>query len=227
MDLLVKEGKHLPSFRERIKTEDALKAFYDKVSKWLQSFIEDENIRVYLPKGVQWYSPDKNHWKWLEIQILPEAESIPSEQVVKFPIPEPPEFGLYLEFKVGPNIESNGHTEYLIELNTNVKEYYPYTKHYSLRRYNDFKTFHQQLKMYMYNQNIDIRLPDLPEPKVLGRKSKSTVSKRAKIFQGLLNFIASEHRLQTCHLVLEFFGINTILNEWKYSIYADKPIRFK
>lgn len=227
IELISKDGKELPPFRERIKTEEALKAFYEKGSQWLQAFIEDENARVYISKGVQWYSPDKNQWKWIEIQVLQDKDDIPKAKEVKHEITKAPEFGQYIEFIVGPNIERNNHTEYLIEIKTNIKEYYPYFNHYVLRRYNEFKAFHQQLKMYMYAQNIEIRLPDIPSPQVLGRKSKSTVAKRTAIFKALLDFVASENRLRTCHLVLEFFGINPMEDEWKYIVYADEPVRFK
>lgn len=215
-----------PTFRPRIKTEKELKEFQDRCSTWLQAFIDDENNRTYLHKGVQWYNPDKNFWRWIEIQVLPEDKEKPEPTQPSRPLPEAPQYGQEIEFTVGESIELNGHTEYLITVKTDLLNWYPYFNHHVLRRYNEFKTFHKKLREFMTEQGLNqYNLPELPEASILSRKSKSTVSKRSNAFQGILNFVANDPRLNSCGVVFDFFGIDPNPDAWKYNAYVDGVVR--
>lgn len=235
IDMLRKRNIEPPPYRERIKTEKELKDFQDRCSQWVQKFIDDENERVYIHKGVQWYNPDKNLWRWIEIQVskssLSDDVSLKNKSKEDGDVDDinnnkksliPPEFGQKIEFNIRDTIDMDGHTEYFISVQTNIKEWYPYTTHYVLRRYNDFKEFYETMKDVMVQLGIDTtNLLPFPEPKVIGRKSKSTISKRANIFQGILTFIANDNRLNTRNEVFDFFGINPSPESWKYMPYVD------
>jgi len=225
IDILHKKGIDPPPFRERIKTEKQLKEFQDRCSSWIKDFIGDENHRTYIHKGVQWYNPDKNFWRWIEIHVLPDDQEKPSKISASKPIPEPPEFGNFIEFKIDDTIEFSGRTEYFLTVQTNIKNWYPYTVHYVLRRYNEFKLFHEELTEYISTLKIEGNLPDFPGKKVLGSKSKSTVSKRISAFQDILNFVASNPRLNSCGVVLDFFRVYPDQESWRYKHYIDGPIR--
>lgn len=226
-EMLVNRNIVPPSYRLRIKSEKELKEFQDQCSTWVQSFIDDENERVYIHKGVQWYNPDKNLWRWIEVQVSsvksdPKGESMDDESRNLKPRASPPDFGQKIEFNVRDTIDFGGHTEYFVSVQTNLSVWYPYSSHYVLRRYNDFKEFYEQITKVMQQQGIDGKnLLPFPEAKVIGRKSKSTVSKRANTFQGILSFIANDNRLNACDEVFNFFGIYPSPESWKYLPYVD------
>lgn len=232
-EMLRKRNIEPPPYRERIKTEKDLKEFQDKCSRWIQKFIDDENERVYIHKGVQWYNPDKNLWRWIEIQVSKPKESDEKKQVSKEDAEEdnnkrnliPPEFGQKIEFNIRDTVDMGSHTEYFISVQTNLSDWYPYSTHYVLRRYNEFKAFYETMKEVMIQLGIDTsNLLPFPEAKVIGRKSKSTISKRANIFQGILTFIANDNRLNTRNEVFDFFGINPCPESWKYMKYVDDNV---
>lgn len=225
MEILHKRGIDPPPFRERIKTEKELKEFQERCSLWIKEFISDENNRVYIHKGVQWYNPDKNFWRWIEIHVLPDDQEKPKAQEPSKPLPEAPIFGDNIEFTIDEVIEISDRTEYFITIQTNLKNWFPYNVHYVLRRYNEFKLFHRNLEEYMTTQKIEGNLPKLPEKKVLGRKSKSTITKRTEAFQEILNFVASNPRLNSCGIVFDFFRIFPDQDSWRYRHYIDGPIR--
>lgn len=225
-EVFEKKNQAPPPYRPRIKTERELKEFQDKCSTWLQAFIDDENNRKYLHKGVQWYNPDKNFWRWIEIQVLPDDQEKPEPNPPSRPLPEEPESGQDMELNIVDTVDLDGHTEYLISVETNILNWYPYMKHHVLRRYNEFKAFYGKLKNFMVEQGLNpSNLPALPKAKVMGYKSKSTVADRSNKFQGILNFVASDQRLNSCGVVFDFFGIYPNPDGWKYSVYVDGLIK--
>lgn len=229
--ILINKGEKIRETRNIINNDMSLKEFCDKVSLWMKNFLEDENKRYYLQKGVEWKIPDeKSKWKWIEIEFKNSPEEYNSNNAlnVQNSIPVPtlePEFGGFVQFEIILSINEHGYTEYMISLKTNMKTYYPYFNHYVLRRYNDFKSLHQEIQSYIFENTIDVRLPTLPKATVIGKKSKSTVSKRTAMFQALLDIIAGDERLNACDIIKDFFNVKTITNEWKYDKYAKSPVR--
>lgn len=209
-----------PPYRPRTKTDKELKKFHEDCESWVQSFLDDENKRSYLKKGIQWLNPTKNNWRWIEIQVLDEPlENLSSEEPVN-PLPSPPEFGQVIKFSIDTTIEIGDHTEYLVCVKTNISHWYPYTHYYVLRRFSEFKQLHKKLKDFLSEEYFDIGIPEFPEKKVFGRMSKSTIEKRIKSFQELLNFVANDQRLNSCEVLFEFFAINPSFNSWKYINYV-------
>lgn len=225
VEILHAKGIDPIPFRERIKTEKELKEYQERCSTWIKEFINDENNRIYIHKGVQWYNPDKNFWRWIEIHVLPDDQEKPKVMLPAKPLPEAPVFGDSIEFRIDDTVEIGDRTEYLIMIKTDLKNWYPYTNHYVLRRYNEFKIFHKRIEEYMQTQKIEGELPKLPEKKVLGRKSKSTIAKRKEAFQEILNFIASNPRLNSCGIIFDFLQIYPDQDSWRYRHYIDCPIR--
>lgn len=229
--VLINKGEKVRETRKIIDSDSSLKSFCDEVSNWLKKFLEDENERYYLQKGVLWKLPDeKFKWKWIEIEFTKSLEEYNSNKNIinkdLAPVPTiEPEFGEFVQFEIILSLNEQSYTEYLISLKTNMKSYYPYFNHYVLRRYNDFKFLHQEIQSYIFDNTIDVRLPTLPKPTVIGKKSKSTVSKRTAMFQALLDIIAGDERLNSCDIIKDFLNVRTITNEWKYDKYAKSPVR--
>lgn len=94
--------------------------YQQHIARCLANFIHDENEKHYTTKGIQWYSPEKNNWKWLEIHILPaeiaeKAKEVDAASAKIFqPDPQAPEFGDAMKIQVSDPIDVGDHTEYLV-----------------------------------------------------------------------------------------------------------------
>lgn len=94
--------------------------YQQAIAKCMNNFIHDENETHYTMKGIQWYSPEKNSWKWLEIHILPAdvtAGAAKGEAAESKLFQQPsskPEFGEALKIQVSDPLDVGDHTEYLV-----------------------------------------------------------------------------------------------------------------
>lgn len=155
--------------RARISTETQMKDFVHKVLTALHEFIDDENSRSYMPVGVQWHYPEKNHWRWLEIHILPDGiKSEPSPEPL-VAVPTAPEFGDLLKFEVLDTLSIDDHAEYIIHIKSNLAEWSPIGDTFVLRRFNDFKDFYNKLHEYMDSHDVEIGMPQVPDASYIGR----------------------------------------------------------
>lgn len=160
--------------RPRPRTEGELQAYQMQVTEALHAFLDNENARIYLPLNIEWNYPEKNSWRWLEINVLPDGSSpLQKLPTPKFQIPTKPTFSDMLRFEVlESTIEVSGHTEYIIKIVTELESWYPITSTCVLRRFNDFKSFYGELNKYTEENNIDIGIPEIPEGSFIGRYEK-------------------------------------------------------
>lgn len=124
LQLCKERGWELPPLlltRPRITNDKDLRRYQQQIAKMLGHFIHDENEKHYTKKGIQWYSPEKNNWKWLEIHILPQevadasANAPPTPQkLYQAEEPSKPEFGNVLRIQVTDPLDVGDHTEYLV-----------------------------------------------------------------------------------------------------------------
>jgi len=155
--------------RERMATEAQMKDYLHRVVAALHDFIDDENRRVYMHHGMQWHYPEKNQWRWLEIHILPDGSELPKAEAPLIPVPTEPLFGDSLKFEVLDTLSIDDHAEYVIHITTNVREWHPISDTFILRRFNDFKEFHNVLHEYMEQHQVEVGMPEVPEGKYIGR----------------------------------------------------------
>jgi glycerophosphoryl diester phosphodiesterase len=157
--------------RPRITSDAQMKDYLNQVVTALHHFIDDENNRVYLVHGVQWHYPEKNHWRWLEIQILPDGSDKPSPPTNSpaFEPPKAPVLGETLKFEVLDTLQRNDHSEYVVHVSSNLPEWYPLTDTFMLRRFNDFKEFYNTLNEYMEEHQVEIGMPCVPDGSFIGR----------------------------------------------------------
>lgn len=155
--------------RERMVAEPQMKEYLQRVIAALHDFIDDENKRVYLHNGVQWNYPEKNHWRWLEIHVLPDgAEKVPVTEPLLSP-PAEPVFGDSLKFEVLETVTIDDHSEYVVHITTNLKTWHPITDTLCLRRFNEFKEFYNTLNEYMDKKSIEVGMPRVGDGSYIGR----------------------------------------------------------
>lgn len=147
-----------------------MKTYSQLVIGALHDFIDDENHRIYFKQGVQWTYPERNHWRWLEIQILPTgpllSEMLPTPLL---DVPASPNFGDSLKFEVIDTLSLDDHTEYVVHIICNLKEWYPIVDTYILRRFNDFKAFYDTITAYMEEHSLEVPVPRVREGSFIGR----------------------------------------------------------
>lgn len=208
--------------RGRITTDTQMKDYLQRVIAALHDFIDDENKRVYLKNGVQWNYPEKNHWRWLEIHVLPDgATSTPAPAEPLLTVPAEPIYGDTLKFEVIETVSIDDHAEYVVNIETNLKSWAPATKTIVLRRFNDFKEFYNVLNEYMDSKAIEVGMPRVGDGSYIGRNSKSTLLKRRTIFQELLDSISASPELAVAPPVLEFFDVKQDIHAYKFKPYLD------
>lgn len=211
--------------RERMTTDAQMKDYLQRVVAALHDFIDDENKRVYLKSGVQWNYPEKNHWRWLEIHVLPDGQTAPPAGEPILPPPTAPEYGDSLKFEVLETVSIDDHAEYVVHITTNLKAWAPTRNTLVLRRFNDFKDFYNTLNEYMDSKAIEVGMPRVGEGSYIGRNSKSTILKRRGMFQELLDSISSSPDLAVAAPVLEFFSITPDPDAWRFMPYVDRHLK--
>lgn len=217
-------GLTFRGYRERMTTDAHMKAYLQCVIIALHDFIDDENKRVYLKSGVQWNYPEKNHWRWLEIHVLPDGQQIvpPGQPLLTLPVE--PQYGDTLKFEVLETVTIDDHVEYVVHIATNLKSWAPVTNTLVLRRFNEFKEFYNTLNEYMDAKGIEVGMPRVGDGSYIGRNSKSTLQKRRSMFQDLLDSIASSPELASSAPVLSFFNIIPDPSAWKFKPYLDQRV---
>lgn len=111
-----------------------------------------------------------------------------------------------------------------VQITTNKESYYPYLHHRTLRRYNEFKDFADDLTVEMARHNIYMQLPPIPDASFIGRKSKDTIKQRMLAFQEYADDNIFPGPLLRVWLTLSFFRL---MNACARAPICDLPCIFK